>query len=298
MADAPFMAGATLGTGGAQADAQVIGPASSTRIREVGTPLPAEASVQRKSADLKEVEVAEDVPTIAKVLSIIPLTWFTAPYTIEPNTVAAVVHMGTLTSINEEPGLHFDWPVGRSIHTVSIKQQTLHIPQEKVTDSHGVPVLVSAIVNFRVACAKKALFAVNDYKEYLENNATAALKKCVGSHTYEELKNHGSELGDTMTEALQKEVDFTGVCVTSMHLNELNYAPEIALAMLKKQQAGALLEARELIVEGSVKIAQDAVAKLTESGMMQMSDADKVKLVTNLLTVTCSEHEAQPALVM
>lgn len=257
----------------------------------------AQADAERNPLDIKEVEI-ESVPILSKVLSIIPLTWFFAPYTIEPNSVAAVVHMGTLTSINEESGLHFDWPFGRSVQTVSVKQQTLTLPSEKVTDSQGVPVLVSAIVNFRVVDVKKALFSVNDYRQYLAVNATATLKNCVSSHTYDEMKSHGSELNPTMAKALQKEVEFAGVCVTSMALNELNYAPEIASAMLRKQQAGALVEARELVVEGAVKIAQDAIARLADGGAVKMSDADKVKIVTNLLTVTCSESEATPTVGM
>jgi len=179
-----------------------------------------------------------------------------------------------------------------------VKQQTLSLPDSKITDSRGSPILVSAIVNYRVLDAKKALFAVEDYRQYIETNATSVLKQVVGTHTYDGLKSNAAEVNAGMMEEVQKQVSVAGILVLSMSLNELNYAQEIASVMLRKQQAGALVEARELIVEGAVKIAQDAIRRLEQGGTITMNDSEKVKIVTNLLTVTCSESQATPAVVM
>jgi hypothetical protein len=103
-----------------------------------------------------------------------------------------------------------------------------------------------------------------------------------------------------MKKEMQPLVDVAGILVEKMALNDLSYAPEVASAMLKKQQAHALIEARTLIVQGAVEIAKDAVSLLEKDGdqALQMSNQDKVKLVTNLLTVTCSETDTTPTLSM
>merc|ERR1711918_41205 len=99
-----------------------------------------------------------------------------------------------------------------------------------------------------------------------------------------------------MGEALAPTMERAGVQVTNITLSELNYAHEIAAAMLKKQQAGALIEARALVVDGAVRIAQDAVARLEKESALKMSDEEKTKIVTNLLTVICSDTEATPTI--
>ena len=111
--------------------------------------------------------------------------------------------------------------------------------------------------------------------------------------TYEALKVESAQVQQQVVEALQEKCITAGAEVVSMTLNELNYAPEITSAMLKRQQAAALVSARELIVEGACDICLGAVKKLEENGM-QLEQAEKVRIVTNLLTVTCSEDNATP----
>eukprot|EP00931_Biecheleriopsis_adriatica_P092515 TRINITY_DN66324_c0_g1_i1.p1 TRINITY_DN66324_c0_g1~~TRINITY_DN66324_c0_g1_i1.p1 ORF type:complete len:279 (+),score=51.55 TRINITY_DN66324_c0_g1_i1:60-896(+) len=244
-----------------------------------------------------EVEI-QSVPLLAKVASCIPMFWCAACYTVQPNQHAAVLHCGTLTHMETSAGLHCACPAGREVRQVTVKQQTLSLPEAKITDSKGTPVLVSAVVNYRVEDARKAMFSVEDYRSYLLVNATAVLRQVVSNHTYDELKTHAPELNLSMLQEVQRQVSFAGIQISSMSLNELNYAHEIAASMLRKQQAGSLVEAREMIVEGAVNIAQSAIAKLESGGKVVMSDADKVKIVTNLLTVTCAESDATPAVVM
>lgn len=132
------------------------------------------------------------------------------------------------------------------------------------------------------------------HKEYVSTNAQAVMKQTISTFSYDELKEQHDSVNAQMRDSLSPLLVVAGIEVSSMCLNDLSYAPEVAAAMLKKQQARALVEARVLIVEGAVKIAQDAVSRLEADGTVQLGDPDKIKIVTNLLTVTCSDHETTP----
>merc|ERR1712022_99040 len=245
--------------------------------------------------DIAEVEI-EPVPCSSKVLSILfaPCSVFGSCYSVDTKTEAAVLHMGQLTEMQKKPGLHCAWPCGRDIRYVSTKQNTMELPTSKIADAIGNPVHVSAILNYRVADAKKALLHVENRTQYLNTNAQAVLKQTVSQYSYDQLKADHDEVNDRMRQTLQPLLLLAGIEVSSMSLNDLSYAPEVAAAMLKRQQAMALVDARTLIVEGAVRIAQDAVTRLEEEGTVQLDDDQKVKIVTNLLTVTCSDTDATP----
>lgn len=251
-----------------------------------GTPVGAQSP-----EPLQDVQVT-GVPCLARIMGMCPLCWPAMCYTVEPNQHTAIITLGNLVGMRTEPGCYCDWPHTRQ--TVSVKVKSINLPESKVTDMNGSPVLVSAILNYRVVDGKKALFAVEDHYRFVDVNATAVLKQVVSTHAYEELKSNSADVNINLTRTLRTAVAAAGIYVESMFMNELNYAPEIAGPMLKKQQAGALVEARELIVEGAVKIAQGAIDRLQESGKIQMSAQDKVKIVTNLLTVACAESDATP----
>merc|ERR1711998_312586 len=215
-------------------------------------------------------------------------------YTVEAKTSSAVLHLGQLTEMQGEPGLHCGYPFGRQIRTVSTKACTMELPTSKVADGVGNPVIIPAILNYRVVNAKKAILNVENRSQYVNTNAQAVLKQIVAQYSYDQLKADHDEVNERMRIELQPLLNVAGIEVMSMKLNDLSYAPEVAAAMLKRQQAKALIDARTLIVEGSVRIAQDAVTKLEQEGTVQMSDQEKTKIVTNLLTVTCSDSDATP----
>jgi len=247
--------------------------------------------------DIAEVEI-EEVPFSAKCLSVLfaPLLPFVGCgfYSVDAKTEAAVLHMGQLTEMQKKPGLHCAWPCGRDIRYVSTKQNTMELPTSKIADAIGNPVHVSAILNYRVVDAKKALLSVENRQQYVNTNAQAVLKQIVSQYSYDQLKTDHDEVNDRMRATLQPIMVLAGIEVCNMSLNDLSYAPEVAAAMLKRQQAKALVDARTLIVEGAVRIAQDAVVMLESNGTVQLKDEDKVKIVTNLLTVTCSDTDATP----
>merc|ERR1712167_267877 len=247
--------------------------------------------------DIAEVEI-EEVPFSAKCLSVLfaPLLPFVGCgfYSVDTKTEAAVLHMGQLTEMQAAPGLHCAWPVGQTRMEVSTKQQTMELPTSKIADATGNPVMVSAILNYRVVDAKKALLHVENRSKYVNTNAQAVLKQIVSQYSYEQLKGEHEEVNERVRMMLQPLMVIAGVMISSFCLNDLSYAPEVAAAMLKRQQARALVDARTLIVEGAVKIAQDAVTRLEEEGTVALNDDQKVKIVTNLLTVTCSDTDATP----
>lgn len=213
---------------------------------------------------------------------------------VRPNEVVAVSHLGEVTSVHRAAGCFKVPCFAKEERHVSIKQASLELHPTKVVDAVGAPVMVAAVLNYRVVEPMKALYAVEDYTHYVAVNAQATLKHVVSAHSYNELKSNAEQVNRALCDHLAPLVERAGITVISLTLSELNYAPEIAAAMLKKQQAGALIEARSLIVEGAVRIAKDAVAQLEKEQVVEMSHSDKVKIVTNLLTVTCGDVEATP----
>ncbi|KNC78220.1 hypothetical protein SARC_09347 [Sphaeroforma arctica JP610] len=220
-------------------------------------------------------------------------------FTLNTRSEAVILHYGTYTGTIDEPGCHFVNCFGREIRTILTSQKSVDIPNVKVLDGNGNPIIVSAILTYRFVDSKKALLNVLSPNEYVMTQASATLKQIVSQFPYESegdepsLKNESQHIGNLMRDALQKTVAPAGAIIQSMQLNELNYAPEVANAMLKKQQAKAMIAAREHIVQGAVAISQMAIKQL-EAGGLEMTAGERVKLITNLLTVTCSDSDTVP----
>lgn len=257
---------------------------------------PGALGMSREAGSIKEVEMGA-TPFLSKVCSVWPCCMLGACFVVAPRQEVAITHLGVLTRMEKKPGCHTSYPFGRSIRTISTMQKVLNMPEMKVADASGSPVVVSAILNYRVVDSKKALFNVQDVYQYCHSNAQSVLKQTVGMYTYEQLKNEGSIVTRSLLARIAPLLAVAGVECQSFQLNELNYAPEIASGMLKKQQAGALIEARKLIVEGAVAIAQDAV-RLLEAGGTTMDDHERVALIRNILTVTCAETDATPTVAL
>jgi len=250
------------------------------------------------SADegLTPIPTVNPVPMAALVPSAVlfPLQLLTGWTCVNPNETVAISHCGLVTKVLDEPGCYPIVMAGKEERRVSTKETAVHIDSQKIVDATGTPVMVSAIINYKVVEPLKAIFSVQNYRNNVLLNAQAVLKHVVGTHTYQELRTGAEKINRDLLAALRPTMVRSGVQVLEMKLNEMNYAPEVAAAMLKRQQAAALVEARQLIVEGAVRIAEDAIKKLEANKVVTISDADKVKIVTNLLTVTCSDAETTP----
>jgi membrane protease subunit (stomatin/prohibitin family) len=183
---------------------------------------------------------------------------------------------------------------------VATAAQSVDLPNQKMVDANGNPLQVSAMLVYNVKDSFKATISVQNYREFVMQQAQAVLKQVVSRHPYESpdhkatsLKTEGKQIGRELVDALQEKVDQAGVHIQSFQFNEMSYAPEIASQMLKRQQAVALVQARSAIVEGAVETAYGAIVAMEQKGI-KFSTEGKEKLVTSLLTVMCSEHDATP----
>lgn len=268
-------------------------PAARAKVK-FAAPLPADMD---RDVLVEDVPI-QGVPALAKYLSYccfwVPGVSCNSCFVLRPREEAAILSLGKLVRMEQTEGCHVMHPCFGEVRKISTAVRTMSLPDMKVADSTGAPVSVSAILNYRVTNANRALLNVVSLANFVSTNAQAVLKQVVGSHSYYQLKSETEAVNREMISRLAPVLHGIGITVIKMKLNELNYAPEIASGMLKKQQAGALIEARKLIVEGAVMIAQDAVRMIERDSSVTMTNEDKVKIVTNLLTVTCSDVDATP----
>eukprot|EP00039_Didymoeca_costata_P000092 m.44081 g.44081 ORF g.44081 m.44081 type:complete len:275 (+) comp10046_c0_seq2:165-989(+) len=231
-----------------------------------------------------------------------PATLCCSWYTVRERTHNVKLHCGTYTGTDTESGCHFSNCFGRQNFAIPTGIISNDLPQVKVIEQSGSPIMCGAVVTYRIVNAKRAALDVQNYKLYIKNKALSVLKQVVSRYPYQPPKDNPDQ-PSLMTETRQVsremetlfaiEVAKAGAEVVSFQLNEISYAPEIANAMLKRQQAVAVIEAREAIVKGAVTIALTSIDSL-KSGGIEFSDADKAKLVSNLLVVTSSDQGASP----
>ena len=234
---------------------------------------------------------------------ICPFVWLGGCKTLSESEGMVFLVNGKLASIRSEPGLFCVNPCCTRPIVVSTRQVTIDLPMSKIIDKKGNPINISAIVNYRVKNIVRASLEVTNVHAFVVNAATAILKNTASKYAYEtpdespSLKTHSHDIGDEMVEALQERVNVAGVRIVDMLLNELSYAPEIAAAMLQRQQAEALIDARTLIVQGAVEIAKNATEQLSESGI-EMDTVEKSRMVSNLICVICGDSHVQPTVQM
>jgi regulator of protease activity HflC (stomatin/prohibitin superfamily) len=185
---------------------------------------------------------------------------------------------------------------------LSLKTLTLKNDKQKVNDELGNPVEIGVNVIWRISNTAKAVFNVDNYKEYLSIQCDSALRNIVRSYPYDvseqgdekSLRGSSQEIAGKMKDELQSKVEVAGLEVLEVRITHLAYAPEIAAAMLQRQQAVAIIEARQKIVEGAVGMVEMALHKLSENQIVTLDDERKAAMVSNLLVVLCGNRDAQP----
>lgn len=243
--------------------------------------------------DDKDVE-----PHICGLLScvvgtlILPFSLFSC-FTLDPKEEAVLLDYGKFNGIVKDPGCHFACLPGRTILKTSTKVMSIAIPASKTIDRDGNPLIVSGILSYQVKNSKRALLDIENVSTFVSTQGIAALKQIVGRFPYEGagvcLKSNADAIALEIVHRLQTRVKIAGIAVLTFTFNQISYAQEIAHAMLKKQQAQALLGARSAIVKGAVGIAGSAVRELVDCGI-SMDDEDKTRLASQLLVVLCSEN--------
>jgi regulator of protease activity HflC (stomatin/prohibitin superfamily) len=203
-------------------------------------------------------------------------------------------YVGSVT----KPGLVIVNPVGTELKTISTARQTMDIKELKVVDAKGNPIMISGNLAYRVYSVKKARVDVADAHNYIYQQAPMVLRKVASRFTYDMLRgdSHG-EVEGALRSNLQEAVSEAGVEVLKFDLTDLSYAPEIAQAMLAKQQADAMVEARRLVSQAAVGIACDAAEAVKTRGH-ELSNEAQEKLITNLLTVIVSHSGVTPTTSM
>lgn len=191
---------------------------------------------------------------------------------------------------------------------ISLKAMTLNNEKQKINDKLGNPIIIGIVVIWRVANTAKAVFNVDNYKEFLSIQCDSALRNVVRLYPYDvsedsdtseeekSLRGSSQEISDILKNEIQKKVEIAGLEISEARITHLSYAPEIAAAMLQRQQASAVIDARKLIVEGAVGMVQMALDKLGENDIVLLDEERKAAMVSNLLVVLCGNKDAQPIL--
>ena len=223
-------------------------------------------------------------------------------FIINPREEIVVLRFGKYVETISKQGIRWVHPIGRELRRIPTRDISLHIPTSTVVERHGNPILISAVVVYRAEDTRKAALDVENFRGFIEAQAGAVVKRVSAQFPYDSsdhsqpcLRVESEAVTQAYLEELQKAVTPAGIRVLSVRLNDLTYAPEIAQAMLMRQQALALMDARKTIVEGAVGLVKDAVDLLHAAGL-EVSVGQKQALISNLLIVLCSGERAQPVM--
>jgi regulator of protease activity HflC (stomatin/prohibitin superfamily) len=186
-------------------------------------------------------------------------------------------------------------------YKVSLRARTLNMQKLKVNDRRGNPVEIAAVVVWRVSDTAQAVFDVEDFERYVETQSETALRHLASSYAYDHgeeneitLRSNVDEVSQALKAELEERLSLAGVVVEEARLTHLAYAPEIAQAMLRRQQAEAIIDARQKIVHGAVSMVGMALRDLAEAGVVELDSERKAAMVSNLMVVLCGESQVQP----
>jgi len=224
-------------------------------------------------------------------------------FMLQPNQAGVLTLFGSYLGTERESGLR--WTLPWNIRKrVSVRARNQNIETLKVNDKRGNPVEIGAVVVWRVEDTAQALFDVEDFENFVRVQSESALRHVATGYNYDEGEGeHGSEVtlrggadvvADALRNELQARVQQAGVSVQEAKLTHLAYAPEIAGAMLRRQQAEAVISARSKIVIGAVSMVEMALKHLSEKNVVELDDERRAAMVSNLMVVLCSDRDAQP----
>jgi len=208
---------------------------------------------------------------------------------------------GRYVGTDHNTGLRWCNPLNWPRRPISLRIRNFESGKLKVNDASGNPIEIAAVVVWRVVDSAEAYFEVDDYESFVTIQSEAAIRNLANCYHYEcadenELSLRGDplQIADKLRLEIQERLNKAGLEVVEARISHLAYAPEIAQAMLRKQQANAVLAARRLIVKGAVDMVSDALTTLTEEHQFELDDERRANMVSNLLVVLCGEHEVQP----
>lgn len=236
------------------------------------------------------------------VLIVIASVGLVGFYALQPNEGAAITLFGNYKGTDRTTGLRWVLP-WYARKKISLRVRNVTSEMLKVNDKRGNPIEIAANVVWRVEDSAQALFDVDDYAAFINIQIETALRETARHYAYDHAEHEEPTLradaeivGEKLREDLQARVAVAGIAIDETHLMHLAYAPEIAGAMLRRQQAEAVLAARRTIVIGAVSMVESALNQLSERGVVHLDDERKATMVSNLLVVLCGDRDAQPVL--
>ncbi len=223
-------------------------------------------------------------------------------FMVNPNEAQVLQLFGKYVGTVREPGLRWANPLyGKT--KISTRVRNFETGKLKVNDSHGSPIEIAAVVVWKVFDSAEATFEVDDYEEFVHIQSESALRNLSTTYPYEShegetiaLRSHPLEIADALRKEIQARLEEAGVSVIEARISHLAYAPEIAHAMLRRQQASAIIAARTQIVAGAVGMVKMALDELNQKKVVDLDEERKAAMISNLLVVLCSEEGAQPVL--
>lgn len=221
-------------------------------------------------------------------------------YKVEPNQAAVLDLFGKYVGTVKDNGLRWNSPFyGKK--KVSLRVRNFESSKLKVNELDGSPIEIAAVIVWQVVDSAEAVYNVDDYESFVHIQSESAVRTMATSYPYDQhedgqfaLRSHATEVSKHLMEELQDRLADAGVKVLDSRISHLAYAPEIAQAMLQRQQANAIIAARTRIVAGAVGMVEMALEALEKNGVVHLDEERKAQMVSNLLVVLCSERSTQP----
>lgn len=237
---------------------------------------------------------------LAMVLLTAELVLLGGLFTVQPNEARVLQLFGRYIGTAKIPGLRWANPFYTK-RRISLRVRNFESGRLKVNDHEGNPIEIAAVVVWRVVETAEAVFEVDDYENYVHVQTEAALRDLASSYAYDahdesirSLRGHTAEVAEHLKREIQERLARAGVEVLEARISHLAYAPEIAAVMLQRQQAGAIIAARQRIVEGAVGMVEMALEMLSRKEIIELDEERKAAMVSNLLVVLCGERGTQP----
>jgi regulator of protease activity HflC (stomatin/prohibitin superfamily) len=234
------------------------------------------------------------------VLLILAILGLSGLFTVQPNDAKVLTLFGKYVGTVREQGLWWANPFYVK-KRISLRVRNFETAKLKVNDNHSNPIEIGSIVVWKVVDSAEALFEVDDYAHFVVMQSEAAVRALAQTYPYDahtpseiSLSTNPSEVSAALQVAVQDRLQKAGIDVIEARISHLAYAPEIASAMLRRQQAAAIIAARQRIVEGAVGMVENALTLISEKGIVTLDDERKAAMVSNLLVVLCSDRDAQP----
>jgi regulator of protease activity HflC (stomatin/prohibitin superfamily) len=223
-------------------------------------------------------------------------------FTLQPNEARVLILFGDYRGTVSESGFYWTNPFMTKTR-ISLRTRNLETARLKVNDKRGNPIEIAAVVVWRVANTAEALFDVDNYEEYIKIQSETAVRHLANSYAYDHgeegettLRSDVDDVSEALRTELQARLAKAGVVCDEARLTHLAYAAEIAGAMLRRQQAEAIIAARKKIVHGAVSMVQMALEDLADKQVVELDNERKAAMVSNLLVVLCGEHDATPVI--